>query len=159
MIRIEEISIYEFRGIRNLTIKIGRGNFAICGPNGTGKSGVVDALEFLLTGNVSRLAGRATGEVTVKNHAPHVDSRNKPEEAKVVGKVFIPSINKTVTIERSVKNAQTPIISPNDPDILNVLKIVASHPEFTLSRRELIRYIITTPGDRSKEVQALLKLD
>nr|WP_244622859.1 AAA family ATPase [Microvirga brassicacearum] len=32
-------------------------NFAACGRNGTGKSGIVDAIEFALTGNISRLAG------------------------------------------------------------------------------------------------------
>ncbi len=31
--------------------------------------------------------------------------------------------------------------------------------EFVLSRRELIRYVLSEPGQRSKEVQALLRLD
>ena len=58
MIRIESITIKEFRGIRNLTLDFKGKSFGICGPNGTGKSGVIDALEFGLTGNVSRLSGR-----------------------------------------------------------------------------------------------------
>ena len=33
------------------------------------------------------------------------------------------------------------------------------HPEFVLSRRELIRYVLSEPGQRSKEVQSLLRLD
>ena len=55
MIRITAIHIEEFRGIRDLTLDLGGGNFGICGPNGTGKSGVVDAIEFCLTGNITRL--------------------------------------------------------------------------------------------------------
>src|SRR5690349_18771267 len=55
VILAQQLSIHEFRGIRDLTIELGGKNFAICGPNGTGKSGVVDALEFALTGNISRL--------------------------------------------------------------------------------------------------------
>ena len=46
MIQIEKIEIVEFRGIRNLTLDLKRKSFGIAGPNGTGKSGVVDAIEF-----------------------------------------------------------------------------------------------------------------
>ncbi|HEB13697.1 MAG TPA: chromosome segregation protein SMC, partial [candidate division CPR3 bacterium] len=159
MIRIEEIKIEEFRGIRNLTLSLAGKNFAICGPNGTGKSGVVDAIEFGLTGSISRLAGRGTGDISVKEHAPHVDSRDRPDKARVVITASIPSLKKQVTIERSVKDPNNPKITPDDPDILEFLHQVAIHPEFVLSRRELIRYILSTPGDRSREVQTLLRLD
>lgn len=43
MIQIEEIEIVEFRGIRHLKRSLGRRSFGIAGPNGTGKSGIVDA--------------------------------------------------------------------------------------------------------------------
>ena len=36
---------------------------------------------------------------------------------------------------------------------------VARHPEITLSRREIIKYILVEAGERSKEIQALLKLE
>lgn len=52
MIKVESVKIEEFRGIRDLTINLGGKNYAICGPNGTGKSGIVDALEFGLTGSI-----------------------------------------------------------------------------------------------------------
>ncbi|MHB8724045.1 MAG: AAA family ATPase [Casimicrobiaceae bacterium] len=159
MIRVKTIIIQEFRGIRHLTIDFNLHNFAICGPNGTGKSGVVDALEFALTGNISRLSGKGTGEISLKDHAPHVDSRNRPDKAKVVVTLFIPSLNKTVTIERVVSHPANPVISDSCPAVLEVLKQVAAHPEFALSRRELIHYVLSPPGDRAKEVQALLRLD
>ena len=57
MIRLESIEIEEFRGIKKLQIDLRRKNFGICGPNGTGKSGVVDFIEFALTGNITRLSG------------------------------------------------------------------------------------------------------
>src|SRR5208283_3619377 len=41
MLRGEEVHIEEFRGIRKLDITFDSANFGICGPNGTGKSGVV----------------------------------------------------------------------------------------------------------------------
>jgi lipid A disaccharide synthetase len=40
-----------------------------------------------------------------------------------------------------------------------VLQHVKAHPEIALSRRELIRYVLATPGKRADEVQALLHLD
>lgn len=159
MIQVDSITIKEFRGIRDLTLDFKGKNFAVCGPNGTGKSGVVDALEFALTGNVSRLSGEGKGEVSVKHHGPHVDHRDNPDKSRVKITLTMPGFGKTVTIERSVKNPSIAQVSPNDPMVLAVLYLVAEHPEIVLSRRELIRYVLATPGDRAHEVQALLHLD
>src|SRR5439155_10448258 len=89
VIRIESLEIEEFRGIRKLALQFNGKSFAICGPNGTGKSGVVDALEFIFTGNVSRLSGEGRGDVSLKEHAPHVDRRNDPGKALVRAGVCI----------------------------------------------------------------------
>ena len=159
MITVKSITIKEFRGIRNLTLDLNGKNFAVCGPNGTGKSGIVDALEFALTGGISRLSGAGTGGLSVKEHGPHVDSRNRPRDASVSISVRIPSLNKEVTITRSVHDAKKPAIVPDDKDVQTVLANVALHPEFVLSRRELIRYVLAEPANRSKEVQALLRLN
>ncbi len=102
MISVESITIKEFRGIRDLTLDFGGKSFAVCGPNGTGKSGVVDALEFALTGNVSRLSGEGRGEISLRQHGPHVDRRNDPDQARVTVKLTIPSLRERVTIERSL---------------------------------------------------------
>jgi DNA repair exonuclease SbcCD ATPase subunit len=113
MIRIEKISVHEFRGIRDLTLDLKGQNFAACGPNGTGKSGIVDAIEFALTGSISRLSGSGTGGLSVKEHGPHVDSRNKPQQAYVTLDVVIPSLEgKKATIHRTVKAANAPTITP-----------------------------------------------
>ncbi|MFT3989000.1 AAA family ATPase [Aestuariivirga sp.] len=160
MIRIDKIHIREFRGIRELTLDLKGQNFAACGPNGTGKSGIVDAIEFALTGNISRLAGAGTGGLSVKAHGPHVDSRNKPEAASVTLDVTIPSLgNKKAQIRRTVKSASAPDIKPADKPVIAAFESVNLHPEFVLSRRELIRYVLSEPGQRSKEVQSLLRLD
>lgn len=159
MIRVESIRIEEFRGIRDLTLDLNGRSYAVCGPNGTGKSGVVDALEFALTGNVSRLSGEGKGDVSLKQHGPHVDSRHNPEKARVTVKVTIPSLKKTATIERSLKAPAAAKVAPDDPAVLEVLRQVKAHSEIVLSRRELIRYVLATPGKRAEEVQALLHLD
>lgn len=159
MIQIEEIEIVEFRGIRHLKQMLSRKSIGISGPNGTGKSGVVDAIEFALTGNITRLGGAGTAELSVKAHAPHVDSGKKPENALVRLKVYVPSIKKSFTIERSVKGATTPTLTPNNDETKTVLAKLETHPEFALSRREIIKYILTPAGERSKDVQVLLRLE
>lgn len=159
MIRIHKIKIHEFRGIRDLTINLGGENFAVCGPNGTGKSGVVDAIEYALTGNVSRLAGRGTGELSIKDHGPHVDSRLKPEQAYVSLTFKVVSSNKEATITRTVKAPNKPTITCDDSDVKVAIEHLSQHPEFVLSRRELIQYVLAEPSKRSEEIQALLRME
>jgi recombinational DNA repair ATPase RecF len=159
MIRVESITIKEFRGIRDLTLDFKGKNFAVCGPNGTGKSGVVDALEFVLTGNVSRLSGEGRGDISLKQHGPHVDRRNDPEKARVKVTISIPSLGKSVVVERSLKAPGAANVTPNEPAVLEILRQIKEHPEIVLSRRELIRYVLATPGQRAEEVQSLLHLD
>jgi hypothetical protein len=36
---------------------------------------------------------------------------------------------------------------------------IADHPEITLSRREILRFILVEPTKRSEEIQTILKLD
>jgi DNA repair exonuclease SbcCD ATPase subunit len=159
MINVEMITIKEFRGIRDLTLQFNGSNFAVCWPNGTGKSGIVDALEFAVTGNVSRLSGEGRGDISLKEHAPHVDSCNNPERAQVSVTLTIPTLKKKFTITRTVDAAASPVIEPRDPVNVALVRILELHPEIVLSRRDLIRYVLATPGQRAEEVQALLHLD
>jgi len=158
MIRLKTIHIEEFRGIRHLDFDLATANFGICGPNGTGKSAVVDAIEFCLTGDVTRLSGQGTAGLSIKTHAPHVDQRTHPEKANVTITADIPSLGKPVKIYRSVKNPSKVHVTPPDADINLVVRELETHPEFALSRREIVKYIITPPGRRSEDVQTLLRL-
>jgi recombinational DNA repair ATPase RecF len=163
VISLETVRIQEFRGIRDLTLDFRGRNFAICGNNGTGKSGVVDALEFALTGKISRLAGEGSGSVSVREHGPHVDMRETPDKAKVTLEVTYSGADarakKKLTITRHLKAPTKPVVSPKDADGTAALKEIEGHPELVLSRRQLIRYVLTSPAERSKQVQALLRLE
>jgi predicted DCC family thiol-disulfide oxidoreductase YuxK len=159
VIQIESVDIRELRGIRTLEITPRRRSFVISGPNGSGKSGVVDAIQFGLTGDISRLSGKGTVGLTVQRHGPHVDRRDDPEAAEVSLSLFVPETGKTVVLKRNVKTAKAFTLTPEDPKVRVVLEEVAQHAELTLSRREIIKYILVEAGERSKEIQALLKLD
>ncbi|MCL4780419.1 MAG: AAA family ATPase [Gammaproteobacteria bacterium] len=159
MITIESIDIEEFRGIRKLHCKLDKSNFGICGPNGTGKSGIVDAIEFALTGDITRLSGSGSGDLLLRTHGPHVDSRKHPERSKVRLRVYAKALGKSIDIERCVATPASVSVSPSDQKTRAIIDHLAMHPEFALSRREIVKYIITPPGQRSKDVQTLLRLD
>jgi DNA repair exonuclease SbcCD ATPase subunit len=159
VIKLESAHIEEMRGIRKLDIDFQKGTFAISGPNGSGKSGVIDAIEFGLTGQIGRLTGRGTKGLSVSEHGPHVDKAKFPDAAFVELKVFLPAIGKSVTISRKVSAPKKPKITPDDDDVKAALAEIADHPEITLSRREILRFILVEPTKRSEEIQTILKLD
>src|SRR5215470_18797242 len=121
MIKLETAHIEEVRGIRKLDIDFRKGTFAVSGPNGSGKSGVIDAIEFGLTGQISRLTGRGTKGLSVSEHGPHVDKTKFPDAAFVELKVFLPTLNKSATITRKVSAPKKPKIFPADDDVKTVL--------------------------------------
>jgi len=159
VIKLETAHIEEVRGIRKLNIDFQKSTFGISGPNGSGKSGVIDAIEFGLTGQIGRLTGRGTKGLSVSEHGPHVDKTKFPDAAFVELKVFLPGIGKSATITRKVSSPKKPKIVPGDEDVKAALAEVADHPEVTLSRREILRFILVEPTKRSEEIQTLLKLD
>ena len=159
MIQIESVQIAEVRGIRELVLNMNRENFVISGPNGSGKSGIVDAIEFALTGEIHRLTGKGTAGLTVAAHGPHVDKRDYPDASFVTLKLRISQLKKSITVTRRIKQSRKLAIKPNDTGAKAVLVEIAQHPEITLSRREIIKFILAEATKRSQEVQTLLKLD
>jgi len=158
VIQIESIHIEEFRGIRNLDLTFGSTSFVIYGPNGSGKSGVVDAIDFALTGNIARLAGTGTGNLNLQRHGPHVHCRDNPAAAKVAMTVRDPTTGEQAVLRRSVNTARTCTLEPDTPAMRAAIERAQQHPELTLSRREIIKYILVEAGKRAEEVQTLLKL-
>lgn len=136
-----------------------RGSFVVSGPNGSGKSDVVDAIQFALTGEIGRLKGSGTGDLTLADHGPHVERRSDPDAASVRLNVYIPHLKKSASITRTIKKSKQPQIAPDEEAVRAVFANVAGHSELTLSRREIIKFILTEATQRSRDVQTLLKLD
>ncbi|MGB3464726.1 MAG: ATP-binding protein, partial [Cyclobacteriaceae bacterium] len=142
-----------------MTLDLGGRNHAVSGPNGTGKSGIVDALEFALTGDVSRLTGVGRGNLSVSAHGPHVDYRTSPEDAFVEVGVRVGQGEPIVLVRRSVARSRDYSLDPEDVGVRKVIDGMKGRKEVALSRREIIRFVIAEPGKRAADVQALLKLD
>ena len=155
-VKILELTIENIRGLPNLTLRPDGGNLVIWGPNGSGKSGVVDAIDFLLSGRISRLAGRGTGGITLARHGPHIDSA--PDRARVRALVKLPNHNDPVEIERcftSPEHLQCPEEVSAD---LRDIEGLAKRGQHILTRREILRFITTEPGNRAQDIQQLLNL-
>lgn len=155
--KIKELEINDIRGIRHIKIEPQTENVVIFGPNGTGKSAVIDAIDFLLTGKISRLIGEGTKSLSVKEHGCHVDARDKLEDTLVRAKVLIDG--KDIKIERSIKRPTTLKVKPKEHKGLveSCLKI-ADLGQHSLSRREILRFITAESGKRAKEIMSLLDL-
>src|SRR5208337_4974219 len=128
----------------------------IFGPNGSGKSSVVDSLDFLLTGEISRLSGEGTRDITQKNHGPHIDEG--VARAAVSAKIALPGLSKPVEIQRTMSNPRQLKCPDAAASQLNQLKLLAEQRPYVLTRREILRYIAAEPGRRAAEVQAVLDL-
>ncbi|MHB1484266.1 MAG: ATP-binding protein [Saccharofermentanales bacterium] len=153
--KIINLHIQQFRGIVDLKLNLNGENAVIFGPNGVGKSAVVDAVDFLLCGEVSRLTGEGTGDVSTAKHGPHIGSR--PEEAKITA--IIQSISgKTFTVERTVDKKDRVTIDPAFTSDFNSMVAYAQSGAHCLARRELLHYILTTPATRSQQIQMLLDI-
>lgn len=157
MIAIDTLTIQHFRGIRDLTLNLAGKNLVVWGPNGTGKSGVIDAIDFLLSGEVSRLAGAGSGELSLARHGAHVDA--DVGQARVEAVVRLTEGGAPVTVGRWVKSPQE--IQCSDPAAFPTLQRVfslADKRQHLLTRRDILRFIAVTPGDRAKQIEELLDL-
>lgn len=155
--KILELEIKNIRGIKSIKLSPQGENVVVFGPNGTGKSAIVDSIDFLLTGKISRLTGEGSKKLFLKEHGPHVDSRNNLKDTVVRAKIEIE--NKIVVLERSVNKPTNLKIEPEaDKDLTLSYLGMAELGQHILSRREILRYVTAEAGKRAKEIQGLLDL-
>ena len=56
-IKLKDIEIKSFRGIKNYILDFDNKSLVLVGENGSGKSSIANAFEFLFTGKVESLTG------------------------------------------------------------------------------------------------------
>jgi len=156
--KILELEMENVRGIKNRIALTPNGeNVVIYGPNGTGKSAVVDAIDFLFTGDISRLTGRGTRGMSLKEHGPHIDMEAK--DAVVKAKIKIDRIRDPIILERRMSNPKELICPDTKEEIINDILEIAQKDQYVLSRSEILKYIAAEAGKRAEEIQAILNLD
>ena len=154
--KILDMTVKDVRGIRQkINFEPQGKNVVIFGPNGTGKSAVVDAIDFLLTGDISRLAGRGTMGMSLKKHGKHIDADIKDAYVKAT----IDLNGDTIPLERNMSKPKELVYPEMDEDKLKKLLSIAKKGQHVLSRSEILKFIAAEAGKRSEEIQALLNLN
>lgn len=155
---IIELEICNVRGIPHLLIEADGRNVVIWGLNGSGKSAVVDAIDFLLTGRISRLMGEGTRDITLNKHGPHID--HKPEESTVCAKIKFPALQDVIELKRCMDNPNDVqiICNEEDKEYIEFTLWIAKRGQHVLTRREILRYITAEAGSRAERIQDLLNI-
>lgn len=155
--RVLSLEVKNIRGIKNIKIEPEGQNVVVFGPNGAGKSAIVDAIDFMLTGKISRLTGEGTKGLSLREHGCHVDSREDLKKTVVIAKVEIDG--KKIVMKRSISKPSFLKVEPKEhEDLVKPYLETATLGLHILSRRDILKYITAEAGKRAKEILSLLNL-
>ena len=154
--KLLEVEISNVRGIVHEVLFLEGKNLVIWGPNGSGKSAVVDAIDFLLTGRVSRLSGKGTGQLSLSKHGPHID--RTPAEAVVRAKIKLPGVTQPIEIKRCMATPSRCEYEKSMKDRVEPLMKLAQRGQHVLTRREVLKFVTAEANTRAQEIQELLDI-
>ena len=154
--RILKLEVQNVRGVPHLSLAPSGKTFLVYGPNGSGKSAIVDAVDFLLTGRISRLAGKGTGELSLSRHGPHID--HDEGSAIVTADVEFLHPGTVVTLSRRMSEPNILTCEPECPEAMEAIAANAACGIHALTRREILRFITAEPKSRAEQIQALLDI-
>lgn len=150
------IEINCLRGIKNLQLNFSGKNTVIYGDNGTGKSGVIDALDFLIKGDITRLSGVGSKNLTLGKHGKYVTEDIGQAWVKAI--VKLPNRTEDIEIKRFLNNPNVLVCdSKYQADFEEISKLAELQAHY-LSRREILQFINSTDQERAKNIEKLLNL-
>lgn len=155
--RLLDLAVQNVRGLPNIYLQPDKKNTVIFGPNGAGKSGVVDAIDFVLTGRISRLEGEGTRGITLTRHGPHID--HDPESASVTATIELPGFADPIRLTRCMAQPDEVDCPEEAKAILAKIGAVVRKGGVILTRRDILRYVTAEAGARADEIQKLLNLE
>ncbi len=144
-VKIKTIDIHAFRGIPDFELQLDGKSLLLRGENGTGKSSIVEAIEFFFTGKISHLEG--TQGLSLQRHAPHVNF--EPDDLNVE-LTFNPgdvSLNRTFTSSSSL------------PEQLKDYFQITQSGTFIMRRSQILTFIMSKPADRFKAIGSIIGVD
>ena len=154
--RLLALTVQNVRGLTDLRLRLDGKNVVIWGPNGAGKSCVVDALDFLFTGRISRLIGEGTAGISLSRHGPHID--HNADSAIVTATVQLEGIPEPVELSRCMAQPDQ-LVCPDDArESLAEMRDIMRRGGVLLTRRDILRYVAAEARKRANEIEGLLHL-
>ena len=150
------VEINCLRGIKNLKLDFNGKNSVIYGDNGTGKSGVIDAIDFLIKGEITRLSGIGSKNLSLDKHGKYVTESIDNSWVKAV--VKLPDYDESIEIMRYLKDPNKLVCDPKYSAEFEEIGKLAELRAHYLSRREILQVINSTDQDRAKNIEKLLNL-
>lgn len=154
--RILNLHVCDIRGIQDLSLAPNGQNLVVWGPNGSGKSAVIDAIDFLLTGQILRLKGKGTGGIGLKEYGPRIGC--SPEEAVVTASIQLHDSAQPVNVKRCMARPDDLECDSKVREKLQPIIDLARRGQHILTRREILRFIQTEPSKRAEQIQDLLNI-
>lgn len=143
--RIKSLKVNAFRGLPHLELNPDGKSLVIRGENGTGKSSLVEAIEFFFTGKVTHLEG--VQGVSLAKHGPHV---HFGKEDVRVSLTFDPG---DISLTRDFAHSPTP------PTQLANYFDVTQKGAFILRRAQILEFIISQPAERFRAIGSIIGID
>ena len=155
-LKLLSLDVQNVRGLPKLQLRLDGKTTVISGPNGVGKSSVVDAIEFLFTGSISRLSGEGTAGITLSKHGRHIDY--PLESAKVTATVQIEGFSEPIALARCMSQPDQLECPDEARNVLIAVGGVVRRGGAILTRKDILRYVTAKAGTRADEIQKLLNL-
>ena len=144
-VKIKTINIHAFRGIPDFELQLGGKNLLLRGENGTGKSSLVEAIEFFFTGKISHLEG--TQELSLQRHGPHVNFESDDVNVEITFDHGDVSLNRTFAV------------SPSPSEQFEDYFQITQNGTFIMRRSQILTFIMSKPADRFKAIGSIIGVD
>ena len=155
--RILELTVQNVRGLSDLHLQLDGKNIVIWGPNGAGKSSVVDAIEFLFTGRISRLMGEGTAGISLSRHGHHID--HEAESASVTATLQLEGNPQPIELRRCMAQPDQLDCPDDAKKTLAKAGDIMRRGGVVLTRKDILRYVAAEAGKRADEIEELLHLE
>jgi DNA repair exonuclease SbcCD ATPase subunit len=151
MVKIKNLTIEKIRGIKNtLILPLNQKSILIYGENGSGKSSLVDALEWFLYDNIEHLANEEIGRRKGRDALRNLFIRDD-ENGFIEVEFNEPLLNSKKSIDSSLNTYH----SNSSSDFDNYISTTKSE-NLILHYRDLISFIISSKTEKLKELQNII---
>jgi len=144
-VKIKKINVKAFRGIPDLELEIDGKSLLLRGENGTGKSSIVEAIEFFFTGKISHLEG--VRGLSLQRHGPHVNFTPDDVNVEIT---FNPG---NISLNRNFVSA------PSPPDQFNDYFQITQKGTFILRRSQILEFIMSQPAERFRAIGSIIGIE